>query len=120
MGELKKFQKRKFLHYQNRKGQTKICSFSFSSLYNCSERRYTVICIKEKKLNMGILKEEMQLLSDLGNGYNEIDAFNHSMIASVVKPEDINNTFQAIYTLRKNGKDAFFRKVVGELYAKQN
>ena len=69
---------------------------------------------------MGILKEEMQLLSDLGNGFNEIDAFNHSMIASVVKPEDINNTFQAIYTLRKNGKDVFFRKVVGELYAKQN
>lgn len=75
---------------------------------------------KRKKRYMGILKEEMQLLSDLGNGYNEIDAFNHSMIASVVKPEDINNTFQAIYTLRKNGKDAFFRKVVGELYAKQN
>ena len=75
---------------------------------------------KEKKLNMGILKEEMQLLSDLGNGYNEIDAFNHSMIASVIKPEDINNTFQAIYTLRKNGKDAFFRKLVGEIYAKQN
>ena len=69
---------------------------------------------------MGILKQEMQLLCDLGNGYNEIDAFNHSMIASVVKPEDINNTFQAIYTLRKNGKDAFFRKVVGEIYAKQN
>lgn len=79
-----------------------------------------LLCIKEKKLNMGILKEEMQLLCDLGNGYNEIDAFNHSMIASVVKPEDINNTFQAIYTLRKNGKDAFFRKVVGEIYAKQN
>lgn len=120
MEGLRKFRKRKFLHCQNRKGQIIICSFSFSSLYNCSERRYTVICIKEKKLNMGILKEEMQLLNDLGNGYNEIDAFNHSMIASVVKPEDINNTFQAIYTLRKNGKDAFFRKVVGELYAKQN
>ena len=69
---------------------------------------------------MGILKQEMQLLSDLGNGFDEIDAFNPSMIASVVKPEDINNTFQAIYTLRKNGKDAFFKKVVGELYAKQN
>ena len=120
MEGLRRFRKKKFLHYQNRKGQIKICSFSFSSLYNCSERRYTVICIKKEKLNMGILKEEMQLLSDLGNGYNEIDAFNHSMIASVVKPEDINNTFQAIYTLRKNGKDAFFRKVVGELYAKQN
>ena len=74
----------------------------------------------KEKTSMGILKQEMQLLSDLGNGFNEIDAFNHSMIASVVKPEDINNTFQAIYTLRKNGKDAFFRKVVGELYAKQN
>lgn len=119
MGESKRFQKRKSLHFQNRKEQIRICSFSFF-LYNCSERRYTVICIKEKKLNMGILKEEMQLLNDFGNGYNEIDAFNHSMIASVVKPEDINNTFQAIYTLRKNGKDAFFRKVVGEIYAKQN
>ena len=75
---------------------------------------------KEKEIDMGILKEEMQLLCDLGNGYNEIDAFNHSMIASVVKPEDVDNTIQAIYTLRKNGKDAFFRKVVGELYAKQN
>lgn len=74
----------------------------------------------KEKTSMGILKQEMQLLSDLGNGFDEIDAFNHSMIASVVKPEDINNTFQAIYTLRKNGKDAFFKKVVGELYAKQN
>jgi len=79
-----------------------------------------ILLYDKGKMNMGILKEEMQLLSDLGNGYNEIDAFNHSMIASVVKPEDINNTFQAIYTLRKNGKDAFFRKVVGEIYAKQN
>lgn len=119
MEESKRFRKRKFLHYQNRKGQIIICSFSFSSLYNCSKRRYTVM-YKRKKRYMSILKEEMQLLNDLGNGYNEIDAFNHSMIASVVKPEDINNTFQAIYTLRKNGKDAFFRKVVGELYAKQN
>lgn len=79
-----------------------------------------ILLYDEGKMNMGILKQEMQLLSDLGNGYNEIDAFNHSMIASVVKPEDINNTFQAIYTLRKNGKDAFFRKLVGEIYAKQN
>mgnify|MGYP006930003958 FL=1 len=64
---------------------------------------------------MTILKEEMQLLSDLGSGYNEIDAFNHSQIANTVGKEDINNTFQAVCTLRKKGKDAFFRKVVGEL-----
>ena len=51
---------------------------------------------------MTILKEEMQLLSDLGSGYNEIDAFNHSQIANTVDKEDINNTFQAVCTLRKN------------------
>ena len=50
MGELRKFRKRKFIHFRNRRGQIKICSFSFSSLYNCSERRYTVICIKEKEI----------------------------------------------------------------------